>query len=203
ASPTPGALNSGVASLGPNTALRINEWMAQSPDGPDWFEIFNPTNLPVDMAQLVLTDDPTTSGTNEFRVPPLSFIGPESFVQWLADSAPGQGRNHVSFDLDSLGETIRLYATNGSTIVDTAVFGLQSLGVSQGRIPDGFTNSVSFSGSATPGESNYRLINDVVINEIATYGLQDIELQILGSTDIGGWYLSDSISSLKKFRIAD
>jgi hypothetical protein len=203
ASPTPGAPNSAQATLGPNTALRINEWMAQPADGPDWFEIFNSTNLPVDMTRLVLTDDPATSGTNEFRVPPLSFIGASSFVQWFADSNPDQGRNHVNFDLDAQGEAIRLYATNGSTIIDTITFGSQSLGVSQGRIPDGFTNSISFPGSPTPAESNYRLITDVVINEIMTYGFQDIELQNLGSTAIGDWYLSDSISNLKKLRIGN
>jgi hypothetical protein len=209
AAPTPGAVNGAAATLGPNTALRLNEWMAQSPDGPDWFEIFNPTNLPVDMTRMVLTDDPTTSGTNEFRVPPLSFIDAGGFVQFLADSAPEQGRNHVSFDLDSEGESIRLYATNGSTIIDTVAFGLQPLGVSQGRIPDGFTNSISFPGSATPGEPNYRLINGIAVNEVLTHAFtalgQLIELSNsrAETVNIGGWFLSDSASAPKKFRIPD
>ena len=43
-SPTPGAVNSAIAALGPNTALRINEWMADAASGPDWFELFNSTN---------------------------------------------------------------------------------------------------------------------------------------------------------------
>ncbi|HWN93768.1 MAG TPA: lamin tail domain-containing protein, partial [Methylomirabilota bacterium] len=206
--PTPGAVNSGASTVGPATALRLNEWMAQPGDGPDWFEIFNSTNLPVDMTGLVLTDDPTTSGTNEFRVAPLSFIGANSFVQWLADSQSDQGRNHVNFDLNSLGEAIRLYAVNGSTAIDTVVFGAQALGVSQGRVPDGVTNTVSFPGSPTPGESNFKLIGYVEINEILTHTNNPadmIELRNLSDSaaSIGGWFLSDSVTALKKFRIPD
>ncbi len=207
-SATPGSVNSAPSVLGPSTALRVNEWMAQPGDGPDWFEIFNSTNLPVDMAGLVLTDDPTSSGTNEFRIAPLSFIGAGDFVKWIADSQPDQGRNHVNFDLDSLGESIRIYAVGGTTI-NTAVFGAQALGVSQGRVPDGGTNAVSFPGSATPGESNFRSIGYVEISEVLTHAtspLQDtIELHNLSGSPalIGGWFLSDSVTALKKFRIPD
>src|SRR5207344_2248940 len=119
--------------------------------------------------------DLTTSGTNEFRPAPLSFIAAGGFVQWLADSQPDQGRNHVNFDLDALGESIRLYATNGSTIIDTVTFGAQSLGVSQGRVPDGSTNTFSFPGSASPGESNYRLIPGVVFNEVLSHATPPAE----------------------------
>jgi len=210
ASPTPGAANSAAAALGPNTALRLNEWMAQSADGPDWFELFNSTNLPVDMASLVLTDDPTASGTNEFRVPALSFIGANGFVQWLADSSPDQGRHHVNFDLDAQGESIRLYATNGITVIDTVAFGAQSLGVSQGRIPDGATSMASFPGSDTPAESNYRLIPGTVINEVLTHTTsasseQGIELHNTTgqAIDVSGWFLSNDAAVAKKFRIPD
>ena len=80
AAPTPGADNGAAALLGSGTSLRLNEWMAQPGGGSDWLELFNSTNRPVDMAGLVLTDDLTTSGTNEFRVAPLSFIGAGGFV---------------------------------------------------------------------------------------------------------------------------
>jgi hypothetical protein len=161
------------------------------------------------MTGLVLTDDPTTSGTNEFRIPPLSFIGASDFVQWIADSQTDQGRNHVNFDLDALGESIRLYATNGSSVIDSIVFGAQAFDISQGHLPDGTSNVVSFPRSPTPGESNYRLINEVVINEILPYSTtalgQQIELRNLtaAAVNIGGWFLSDSATALKKFRIAD
>src|SRR5262249_54204829 len=73
AAATPGATNA-AAALGTNTALRINEWMASPVTGPDWFEIFNSANLPVDLSGLLLTDDLTVAGTNQFRIAPLSFI---------------------------------------------------------------------------------------------------------------------------------
>ena len=209
ATPTPGAANGPAAALGAATALSINEWMARPANGSDWFELFNSTNLPVDMAALVLTDDTTISGTNKFIVAPLSFIAPSGFVKWVADGNAGQGRDHVSFSLNADGDTIRLYAANGSTIIETIAFGSQSFGVSQGRIPDGASSIVNFPGSATPGEANYRLLNDVVISELLTYPMappgQLIELRnnTTAPVDTSGWFLSDSASTLEKFRIPD
>jgi hypothetical protein len=207
ASPTPGVVNGSVSALGTNTALRINEWMANPASGPDWFELFNSTNQPVDLAGLVLTDDPTTSGTNEFHIAPLSFIGAGGFVQLIADSQPEQGRNHVNFDLDSLGESIRIYASNGSNIIDTVAFGAQAFGVSQGRIPDGGNLIFGFPGSPTPAEPNYRLTTEVAINELLTFANSPLEDMIElvnftgGAADISGWFLSDNALVPKKFRI--
>jgi len=207
---SPGLANGTAAALGTASALRFNEWLANSADGPDWFELHNSTNLPVELSGLILTDDPTSSGTNEFRIPALSFIGANGFVQCLADGQPEQGRNHVSFSLDALGDTLRLYQANGSNIIDTVVFAAQALGVSQGRLPDGVTSSLfTFPGSASPAASNYRLINEAVINEVLTHAtlpLQDaIELHnpTPDLAGIGGWFLSDSSANFQKFRIPD
>jgi hypothetical protein len=206
---SPGVANGTATTLGAATALRFNEWLTSAADGPDWFEIYNSTNLPVDLSNLVLTDDPTSSGTNEFRVPALSFIGANGFVQYLADAQPDEGRNHVSFQLDVLGDTLRLYSTNGSNVIDTVVFGLLPPGVSQGRVPDGVTNSIAtFPGSASPGASNYRLIPGVVINEVLSHATLPLEPAIElhnvtgDALNIGGWFLSDSASNLKKLRLA-
>jgi hypothetical protein len=182
--------------------------MARAGNGPDWFEIFNSTNRPVDMSGLVLTDDPTTAGTNQFRVPPLSFVGANSFVKWIADSQPDQGRNHVNFDLNAEGESLRLYAANSSTIIDTVAFGIQAFNVSQGRLPDGAPEITLFPGSPTPAESNFRLVTDVVINEVLSQHTATgdaIELRNIGSlpAQIGGWFLSDDVRMLQKYRIAD
>ena len=205
---SPGGANGTAATLGNASALRFNEWLANSADGPDWFELFNTTNLPVDLGNLVLTDDPTSSGTNEFRIPALSFIGASNFVQCLADGQSDQGRNHVNFSLDALGDTLRLYQPNGSNIIDTVVFAPQALGVSQGRVPDGNTNSLfTFPGSASPAASNYRLIHEAVINEVLTHATLPLEDSIelhnptANPAGVGGWFLSDNAVNLKKFRI--
>ena len=210
ASPSPGSANGAAAVLAAPTGLRFNEWMANSADGPDWFEIFNPAAQPVDLAGLVLTDDPTISGTNEFRVPALSFVAGGGFAQFIADGQPDQGRHHTSFSLDGEGDTLRLYPVMGTNAIHTVAFGLQVFGVSQGALPDGATNNlVSFSGSPTPGAANYRLINEIAINEALTRAALPLEnaIELRNLTgdpvNIGGWYLSDRAANLLKFRIPD
>jgi hypothetical protein len=212
ASATPGAANAAVAALGTNAVVRFNEWMANPVSGADWFELFNPTNLPVELAGLYLTDDPSTAGQRQFRVAPLSFIGPAGFVQWMADGDADQGRDHVNFSLDAGGESLWLFRSpNGTnfTLIDTVAFDRQPLGVSEGRLPDGQANVVSFLGSASPAESNYLPLPGVVINEVLTHTdlpLEDaVELRNAGpsAVSIGGWYLSDSQDDFKKYRIPD
>jgi hypothetical protein len=79
--------------------------------------------------------------------------------------------------------------------------------VSEGRFPDGSTNIIRFPGTASPGESNWRLLTNVVINEVLTHTdlpLEDaIELRNLTSqpVDVGGWWLSDDEGTLQKYQI--
>ena len=208
ATPTPGAVNSAVAPLGATTGLRVNEWMAAPATGADWFELYNTNTLSVDLAGLILTDDPSYAGTNRHRIAPLSFIGPRSFTQWIADNDPEQGRDHVGFSLDSGGDILRIYAANGTTVLDTVAFGAQWLGISQGLLPDGAGTVESFPSSATPGEANYVLAS-LVINEVLTHAvlpLEDaVEIRNPGTTtvNVGGWFLSDSQNDFKKYRVAD
>ena len=72
-------------------------------------------------------------------------------MKWIADADAGQGRNHVNFNLDAQGETLRLYASNSTTIIDSVSFGAQRPGVSEGRWPDGSASVFTFSGSPSPG----------------------------------------------------
>lgn len=212
ASATPGVANAAPAALGTNAALRINEWMANPAGGPDWFELFNTTNLPVELGGLYLTDDPSNAGQRQFRVAPLSFIGPSGFVQWIADGDADQGRDHVNFSLDASGESIWLFRSptgTNFTLIDSVAFDTQQRNVSEGRLPDGQANITAFPGSATPGESNYLPTPGVVINEVLTHTdapLEDaVELSNTGASavNLGGWYLSDSQDDFKKYRIPD
>ncbi len=208
ATPTPGAVNSAAAALGSPHSLRINEWMAAPLAGDDWFELYNPTALPVALDGLFLTDDPSSLGMTQFRVAPLSFIGGGKWVKWEASGHPSEGRNHVNFSFDSQGEAIRLNDPN-TNLIDAVDFGIQSDGVSQGRLPDGATNIVSFPATPTPDDANYLPLGSVVINEVLTHTdppLEDaVELLNLSTTNVnlGGWYLSDSASDLQRYRIPD
>jgi hypothetical protein len=208
AAPTPGAANSAAAAIGAVASLRVNEWMAAPLTGNDWIELYNPNSLPVDMSGLYFTDNPSSIGVTNFQIAPLSFIDARKWVRWEADGNKSLGRNHTSFSLDKQGETIRLCATN-LTLIDAVDFGLQADDVSQGRLPDGGTNIVSFPTTPTPGAANYLPLTSVVINEVLTHTDDPLEDAVelfnptTGGVDIGGWYLSDSQSDLKRYRIAD
>jgi len=60
----------------------------------------------------------------------------------------------VNFSLNQAGETIRIYDTN-LALIDGVDFGQQTAGVSQGRLPDGGTNIVSFPTTPSPGAANF------------------------------------------------
>ncbi len=207
ASPTPGSANDAPATLGAATDLRINEWLAAG-SGDDWFELYNTGALPVALSGLFLTDNPSTTGLTNSPIAPLSFIGGHDWAKWIADANRSAGRNHANFALDDLGETIRLYAAN-RTLLDAVDFGVQTTNVSQGRLPDGAATIVSFPTTPTPEAANYLPLTNVVINEVLTHTdapLEDaVELFNPTASDvpIGGWYLSDSQSDLKRYRIPD
>jgi hypothetical protein len=206
--PTPGAVNASPAPLAAARLLRLNEWMADPASGDDWFEICSLADQPVLLSGLFLVDSPAAPDLSHFQIAPLSYIGARGYAKFVADSDPRQGPDHVNFVLDAQGEALRLYSTNLG-IIDTVSFGAQTTGMSQGRLPDGATNLVSFPATPTPAESNYLPLPNAVVNEVLTRGQtpaqQFIELHNPSgqAVNVGGWFLSDSAANLKKFRIAD
>jgi hypothetical protein len=210
---TPTAVNAAAAVLGNTAALRLNEWMPDAANGnDDWFELFNTTNRPVDLSAASLSDDPSLVGRGMFRPAPLSFIGPTNFVQWIADNNAGNGRNHVNFALTSEGESLLIYSVVNNTnftLVDTLGFGAQTNGVSSGRLLDGATNILAFPGSESPGSSNYRLLQSVVINEALAHTDPPLEdaIEFRNTTaspvSINGWFLSNTKDNLRKYQITN
>jgi hypothetical protein len=206
--PTPGAANSTPVALASAAGLRLNEWSANPAADNDWFEIFNPASQPVSLAGLYLTDNPSLAGLTQFPIAPLSYIAAKGFVKCIADADQGQGRNHVSFNLDGEGEVLRI-ASPALGVIDTVFFGTQAPGVSAGRLPDGSDSFADFAETPTPAESNYRPLPNAVINEVLSHTddpLEDaIELYNPSSQgiDLSGWFLSDSAGDFKKYRIAD
>lgn len=208
ASPTPGASNGAPAELGTVTALRINEWMANPASGDDWFELFNPQSVAVDLSGLSLANSPAVTQLTQSRIAPLSFIGAGGVTKWVADGNNTQQRNHAGFNLDAQGESILLYSTNLG-VLDAVYYGPQTPGVSQGRLPDGGGAIVSFLETPTPGRSNYRPLGGLLINEVLARPAPPLEQAVevynagLNPVDLGGLYLSDSAFDLKKFRVPD
>ena len=192
--PTPASANNPAATGAPGL-LRINEWMASSTSGPDWFELFNPDALPVALGGLYLSDS-TLVRTNT-RIAPLSFIAPHGYRQFLADDAPQDNARHVGFRLGVGGDTIALSATNAA-LIDTITFGPQASDVSEGRWPDGSGPVVSLS-TPSPEAPNQQAILGVVFNEL----VPNVELRNFsaGPIGIGGWWLSDDPLVLQKYQI--
>ncbi|HEY0456615.1 MAG TPA: lamin tail domain-containing protein, partial [Verrucomicrobiae bacterium] len=207
-SPTPGATNSAPAVLGSPTNLRFNEWMAAPASGNDWFEVYNQDTLPVKLTGLYLTDDPAQVFATNYSVPALSYIAGKGFAQWQADGQVSNGRDHVPFSMDAQGELLRLYNTNLS-VIDEIFYDVQLTGVSQGRLPDGTANIVSFPFSSSPGKGNYLPLPNAFVNEVLTHATPPLEKAIeLANTglvpmSVGGWYLSDSADNLKKYRLTN
>ena len=208
ASPTPAAANVAVPTLGNASKLMINEWMAAPASGDDWFEIYNPNTQPVALGGLYLTDD--LNDRTKDRIEALSFIGAgtNAWQRFAADGNTGAGADHVNFSLRAAGEAIGISSTSGA-LLDGVEFGTQDTDISEGRFPDGSSNIVRFPNTASPGESNWRLLTNVVINEVLTHTptntpLEDaIELRNLTDEDIdiSGWWLSDDNGTLEKYQI--
>jgi hypothetical protein len=152
--PTPGASNSAAMPMGNPIFVKINEWLASNSEGDDWFELFNPSDLPVNIGGFYLTDDPTIIGKTNHQIAQYTFIEPKGFVRFIADGNVLAGQNHVRFKLSRDGDTIRLYDIN-LNLIDSVEFGLQTQGISQGRYPDGGSSIVEFPNSASPAAPNY------------------------------------------------
>jgi fibronectin type 3 domain-containing protein len=201
--PTPNATNM-PAALGSPTSLKINEWMASSSTGPDWFELFNPEPLPVALGGLYLANFP--SALTNPPVPGLSFVAGRGFRKFIADKDLDQGPRHVNFKLSASGDSICLANTN-LVVIDTVNFGPQTTDISQGRLLDGSNNIVSFPATASPEAPNYLPLTSIVINEVLSHAhppLEDsIELVNVSNVSVNliNWWLSDSLDNLRKFQI--
>jgi len=205
--PTPAAANRTVTSLGDPANLKVNEWMADAgPGNDDWLELYNPDPQPVALGGLYLTDD--LNDRTRHPIAPLSFLGTgtNAWQKFVADGNTGAGADHVNFALRAGGEAIGLFTTHG-TLINGVVFGAQQEGVSEGRFADGTTNLVAFPGTDSPGESNWRRLTNLVINEALTHTTEPLEdaIELHNLTDqpidIGGWWLSDDEGTLQKYQI--
>jgi Lamin Tail Domain/Bacterial TSP3 repeat len=206
--PTPTAGNGVVgAMLGNVSLVKVNEWMAAPSSGDDWFELYNPNAQPVAIGGMFLTDNPANRTKSPIRA--LSFIGGGGTNGWQrfwADSNTGAGADHVNFALGAGGEALG-FSASASVLIDSITFLAQATGVSEGRFPDASATVVRFPSTGSPGSANYLSLSNVVINEALAHTdvpLEDaIELRNLTATNvnISNWWLSDTKSALKKYRI--
>lgn len=159
-----------VTNSGPGALLPvvINEWMADNrgPGGvadpadglfQDWFELFNPNPVPVNLSGFTLTD--TLASPAKWTVPADVLIGGRGFLLVWADNQTNQnglgpsGDLHANFQLNNSGEAIGLYSPNG-VLQHGVAFGPQLQNISQGLFPDGDTNTLYSMTNWTPRAAN-------------------------------------------------
>ena len=188
----------GSASWAP---LRINEWMAANDsyldpaddDADDWFEIFNPTAAPVDLANWRLTD--TAANPVKFVIPGgYSIPAGGRLLVWadneVVQNTAGNPQLHANFKLSAAGGIIALRAPDGA-LVDTVAFGAQTTDRTEGRFPDG-TAAIRALTLPTPGTANAltefsavtRAGNTVTLTFTTTPGLR---YQVEMSADLSTW----------------
>jgi hypothetical protein len=141
-------------------ALYVNEFMAANnttiPDDygeyDDWAEIYNRSDVDVNVGGMHLTDDP--GDPNQFELPD-TVIPARGFLLIWCDDDTEQGPLHANFRLSASGEFIGLYDREDHSLValDTLTFGPQTADVSYGRLPNGGPDWVFFD-APTPGDPN-------------------------------------------------
>ncbi|MBL9168169.1 MAG: lamin tail domain-containing protein [Verrucomicrobiales bacterium] len=160
-----------ITNTGPGVVrpLIINEWMADNAgpagvadpvDGAfqDWFELFNPNSVAVDISGYYLTDTPTVP--NKWKVPVGTVVPGRGYLLVWADNQPQQngqgawGDLHAGFQLRGDGEFIGLVGPDGSTFRASIDFGRQLENVSQGRAEDDVGAALVFQEIPTPRGSN-------------------------------------------------
>ena len=142
--PTLGAVNGTPLALGEPSSLKLNEWAGKIRYrlDHDMIELFGTTTTPVAIGRVRLTDN--IAQPTRFTFPLLSFVEGRGFL-------PLYGAD-FAFGLDGDLETISLLGENNQ-LIDQAVVVNQPFDVSNGRSPDGASNSVELA-IPSPGISN-------------------------------------------------
>jgi hypothetical protein len=120
----------------------------------DWFELYNPNDVELDVAGYFVSDDPLDLLKDRLPVGDAStIIPPFGFLVIWADENGSQGPLHVNFKLSADGESISLTEPDGSTAVDMIDFGPLLTDNSLGRFCDGEDIWTGFM-DPTPGSEN-------------------------------------------------
>ena len=139
-----------VTSSNPTAGLSINEFMAKNNSGildeagqyEDWIELVNTGTATLDLGGMYLTDD--LSDPTQWMIPAGTLLLPDEVLLIWADDDLADGPMHANFKLSADGEEIGLFASDGTTPIDTVTFGVQTSDVSSGLLFDGVGPSVTF-----------------------------------------------------------
>lgn len=152
----------------------INEILANSGTAPDWIELHNRTQGPVDISGWFLSDD----GTNpaKYRIPAGTILPADGYVVFTEDRHFGAASidpaKFIPFALSDLGESVYLSSALNNEITDyqnREDFGASAEGESLGCYYKPSSNSYNFVAMARPtpaAPNSGPRVGPVVISEI-------------------------------------
>jgi len=141
-----------------NGTLYVNEVLADNENGiqdendqnEDWLELYNDSDMEVDLTGYFLTDD--EDALNEWAIPDGTTIEPFGFLLFWCDDDEDEGPLHTNFKLSKDGETVYL-VFGADEIVSSLEFPEIDEDLSYGRVPDGSSLLQVFS-NPTPASPN-------------------------------------------------
>ncbi|MEM7309213.1 MAG: CotH kinase family protein [Planctomycetota bacterium] len=128
----------------------INEFLAsndtviadEAGDFEDYVELYNKGASTVDLSGMFMSD--SFAEPTEWEIPAGTTLGPGEAILFWADEDLDEGPLHADFKLSKGGEEIGLWDTDGTTLLDSIIFGAQDDDVSTGRLDDGEDLMVTF-----------------------------------------------------------
>ncbi len=163
--------------------LRINEWLADpTPGFDDWLELINTVDAPV-----VLTGLRIQVNDESFLFTAPAVIEPGGTLRLVCNRGARRA-DAVWLQLPSEGATLAL-ATFEGDVFETVTYGMQTQGVSVGRLPDATGDIVTLD-YPSPGFTNAVAEGGMVqLNEVTIGTSSWIELAANGAVDLEGWQL--------------
>ncbi len=136
-----------------NEVAAINDNTLEDEDGEssDWIEIHNPNPFAFELGGYYLSDAPLTPA--KWQIPAgTSLAGGAHLVVFASgkDRAVAGAELHTNFRLDSGGESLRIFAPDGSTLVSQIEYAEQIPDISYGIDDSGSTRFLT----PTPGSPN-------------------------------------------------
>ncbi|MHC4753058.1 MAG: CotH kinase family protein, partial [Planctomycetota bacterium] len=192
--------------------LAINELMAsnssiiQDPQGEydDWIEIYNYGTDAIDIGGMYLTDN--LSVPTKWRIPGNSpaatTIPAGGYLLIWADNETADMGLHANFKLSAGGEEIRLFDSDGITLIDSISFPDQTTDISFGRYPD--ANDIRrFFGVPSPGMQNNEAYLGVVADTKFSHdrGFYDTPFSVTIATETKGAVIYYTLDGSEPFDI--
>lgn len=130
-----------------DTSVVINEVMASNVasytddagEFDDWIELYNKTNVPVNIGGFYLTDN--FANLDKWQIPAGTTIPANGYLIFWADEDSSQGANHTNFKLSASAEFLYLLNAN-QELADSVSWGQQTADMGYARVPNGTGNFV-------------------------------------------------------------